>query len=95
MEIFAQLAGRFGMHAGELAEVASFYSLLTLPPARAVFQVCTGLPCCLRGARHIVAELEHKFGIRRWRRHVRRPLRVLRRSNASVHARRRRWCRSI
>ena len=63
MEIFAQLAGRFGMHAGELAEVASFYSLLTLPPARAVFQVCTGLPCCLRGARHIVAELEHKFGI--------------------------------
>src|SRR5579885_749851 len=64
MEVAAQIAARFDMRPGEVAEVASFYSLLTLPPARAVLQVCTGLPCCLRGARSIVEELEGRLGIR-------------------------------
>jgi NADH-quinone oxidoreductase subunit F len=63
MEVFRQLAGRFEMRVAEVAEVASFYSLFTLPRARAVFQVCTGLPCCLRGARGIVGELERRLGI--------------------------------
>ena len=63
METFTELAELFDMQAAEVAEVASFYSLLTLPPARAVLQVCTGLPCCLRGARQIVQELERRLAI--------------------------------
>src|SRR5579875_2297809 len=64
MDVLTQIAGRFNMRPAEVAEVASFYSLLTLPPARAVLQVCTGLPCCLRGARSVVQELEGRLGIR-------------------------------
>ena len=63
-EVFAEVGEIFGMRAGEVAEVASFYSLFNLPTARAVFQVCTNLPCCLRGARGIVRDLEHHLGIK-------------------------------
>ncbi len=61
-EAYAEVAAVFGMRAGEVAEVASFYSLFMLPPAQAVFQVCTNLPCSLRGARGIVELLEDRIG---------------------------------
>ncbi len=61
---FAELGPMFAMRANEVAEVASFYSLFNLPPAQAVFQVCTNLPCCLRGARGVVRELERRLGIK-------------------------------
>src|SRR5579885_2386911 len=61
-EAYAEIGGLFGLREGEVAEVASFYSLFTQPSARAVFQVCTNLPCCLRGARGIVELLEQKIG---------------------------------
>src|SRR5271155_3053215 len=57
-EVYGEIGDHFGMRAGEVAEVASFYSLYNLPPGQAVFQVCTNLPCCLRGARGLVHELE-------------------------------------
>ncbi len=63
-EVYAELAPLFGMPVREMAEVASFYSLFTQPRARAVFQVCTNLSCCLRGARDIVRTLEHRLGIK-------------------------------
>ncbi|MGH7906823.1 MAG: NAD(P)H-dependent oxidoreductase subunit E, partial [Candidatus Binataceae bacterium] len=63
-EAFAEIAPMFDMRTGEVAEVASFYSLFNLPPAKAVFQVCMGLPCCLRGSRAIVDELERRLGIK-------------------------------
>jgi NADH-quinone oxidoreductase subunit F len=63
-EAFAELAPLFGMHANEVAEVASFYSLFNLPRAQAVIQVCTNLPCCLRGARGLVRELERRLAIK-------------------------------
>ncbi|MGZ6210884.1 MAG: NADH-quinone oxidoreductase subunit NuoE family protein, partial [Candidatus Binataceae bacterium] len=63
-EAFAELAPLFGMRANEVAEVASFYSLFNLPRAQAVIQVCTNLPCCLRGARGVVRELERRLGIK-------------------------------
>jgi NADH-quinone oxidoreductase subunit F len=63
-EIFADVGEFFGMRAGEVAEVASFYSLFKLPRAQAVLQVCTGLPCCLRGARGVVRELEERLRIK-------------------------------
>jgi NADH-quinone oxidoreductase subunit F len=61
-EIFAELGEHFGMSAGEVAEVASFYSLFNQPRAQAIVQVCTGLPCCLKGARGIVREAEKLTG---------------------------------
>jgi NADH-quinone oxidoreductase subunit F len=63
-EVFAELAELFGMRPAEVAEVASFYNFFTLPRARAVLQVCTGLPCCLRGARGIVKRFEQRLKIR-------------------------------
>ncbi|HJU28848.1 MAG TPA: NADH-quinone oxidoreductase subunit NuoF, partial [Candidatus Binataceae bacterium] len=63
-ETFAEVGEFFGMRAGEVAEVASFYSLFKLPRAQAVFQVCTGLPCCLRGARDVVSDLERRLRIK-------------------------------
>src|SRR5579872_5412114 len=61
-DAFTEIGGLFSMRAGEVAEVASFYSLFTQPPAQAVIQVCTNLPCCLRGARGIVELLEERVG---------------------------------
>jgi NADH-quinone oxidoreductase subunit F len=63
-QAFAELAPLFKMHANEVAEVASFYSLFNLPRAQAVIQVCTNLPCCLRGARGLVRDLERRLGIK-------------------------------
>src|SRR5205823_11912196 len=48
----------------EVAEVVSFYSLFNQPRARAIIQVCTNLPCCLKGARGIVRDLEHRLGVK-------------------------------
>ncbi|HKV53977.1 MAG TPA: NADH-quinone oxidoreductase subunit NuoF [Candidatus Binataceae bacterium] len=63
-EIFEEIGGLFGMRAGEVAEVASFYSLFKQPRAKAILQVCTNLPCCLKGARGVVRELEQRLGIK-------------------------------
>src|SRR5215831_7979685 len=63
-EVFAEVGQFFGMRPDEVAEVVSFYSLFNQPRAQAIFQVCTNLPCCLKGARGIVRQLEHRLGIR-------------------------------
>jgi NADH-quinone oxidoreductase subunit F len=63
-ETFAEIGQFFGMCSGEVAEVASFYSLFNQPRAKAVLQVCTNLPCCLKGARTIVRDLERRLGIK-------------------------------
>ncbi len=62
--IFAEIAGIFGLHPIEVAEIASFYSLFNQPKAEAVIQVCTNLSCCLRGARGIVEQMERDLGIK-------------------------------
>src|SRR5579875_1686406 len=54
----------FSLSAGEVAEVASFYPLLNTPPAQVNVQVCTNLPCALRGARALVDELQQRLGIK-------------------------------
>jgi len=63
-DVLAEVGEHFGMRAGEVAEVVSFYSLFNLPRAQAVLQICTNLPCCLKGARRIVCELERRLGIK-------------------------------
>jgi len=62
-EVFAEVGEHFGMRAGEVAEVASFYSLFNQPKAQAIIQVCVGLPCCLNDARGLVHTAEKKLGI--------------------------------
>jgi NADH-quinone oxidoreductase subunit F len=63
-EVFAELGEIFELPPIEVAEVASFYPLYNQPPAQAILQVCTNLPCCLRGARGIVRQLEQQLGIK-------------------------------
>lgn len=63
-EVYADLAPIFRMRVIEVAEVASFYSLFRQAPAEAVIQVCTNVPCCIRGARKIVRDLEQRLGIK-------------------------------
>ena len=63
-EVFAEIGQFFGMRSDEVASVASFYSLFKQPRARAVLQVCTNLPCCLKGARGIVLEIQDRLGIK-------------------------------
>jgi NADH-quinone oxidoreductase subunit F len=63
-ETLAEIGQFFGMRSGEVAEVVSFYSLFNQARAQAVLQVCTNLPCCLKGARGIVRELEQRLGIK-------------------------------
>jgi NADH-quinone oxidoreductase subunit F len=62
--IFAELAAVFALRPIEVAEVASFYPTFNQPKAQAVLQVCTNLPCALRGARNVVRELERGLGIK-------------------------------
>jgi NADH-quinone oxidoreductase subunit F len=64
VEVFAEIGQFFGMRSDEVASVASFYSLFKQPRARAVLQVCTNLPCCLKGARGIVREIQDRLGIK-------------------------------
>jgi NADH-quinone oxidoreductase subunit F len=63
-EVLAEIGQIFGMPGDEVASVVSFYSLFNQPRAQAILQVCTNLPCCLKGARGIVRELEHRLGIK-------------------------------
>src|SRR6516225_8464793 len=63
-EVFAEIGQFFGMRPDEVAEVVSFYSLFNRPRGQAILQVCTNLPCCLKGARGIVRALEHRLGIK-------------------------------
>ncbi len=62
--IFDELAEIFALRPIEVAEVASFYPMFNQPRAQAILQVCTNLPCCLRGARKIVTGLEDQLGIK-------------------------------
>jgi len=49
----------------EVQEVISFYSMFHADPVgRWHVQVCTNLPCCLRGARQLMRGLEQTLGIR-------------------------------
>src|SRR5579863_4821542 len=62
--IFAEVAEAFALSPLEVAEVASFYSLFNQPKAEVIIQVCTNLPCGLRGARGIVRQLERGLGVK-------------------------------
>jgi NADH-quinone oxidoreductase subunit F len=64
-EVMLEVAGLFGLDAAEVGEFASFYHMLNShgEPGQYHIEVCTNVPCMLRGSRVLVATLEEKLGI--------------------------------
>jgi NADH-quinone oxidoreductase subunit E len=64
-DLVPELAALLEIHVIEVWEVISFYSLFHAEPiGRFHFQVCTNLPCCIRGARAVVRAFERVLDIR-------------------------------
>jgi NADH-quinone oxidoreductase E subunit len=64
-EQMSELAGMFGIRPIEVLEVVSFYNMFyDRPQGRHHVYVCTNLPCSLRGARRLLAELEEHLGVK-------------------------------
>jgi NADH-quinone oxidoreductase subunit E len=60
-----ELAEIFEIRPVEVMEVVSFYNMFhDRPQGRHHVYVCTNLPCSLRGARALLAELEHHLGVK-------------------------------
>jgi NADH-quinone oxidoreductase subunit E len=61
----AELARIFEIRPVEVMEVVSFYNMFhDRPQGRHHVYVCTNLPCSLRGARTLLAELEAHLGVK-------------------------------
>lgn len=64
-ETARSLAAFFEIHPIEVMEVVSFYNMFfDRPQGRHHVRVCTNLPCSLRGARSLLAQLEARLGVR-------------------------------
>jgi NADH-quinone oxidoreductase subunit E len=60
-----ELAAIFEIRPVEVMEVISFYNMFyDRPQGRHHVYVCTNLPCSLRGARQLLAALEHHLGVK-------------------------------
>jgi NADH-quinone oxidoreductase subunit F len=58
------VGGLLGVAVSHVREVVSFYSMLrTVEAGRHELRVCTSLPCMLRGAGGVVAELKHRLTV--------------------------------
>jgi NADH-quinone oxidoreductase E subunit len=58
------VADKLGMAPMRVYEVATFYTMFNLKPVgRKHVQVCTNLPCQLRGANAVLATCRHELGI--------------------------------
>jgi NADH-quinone oxidoreductase subunit E len=64
-DVVPDLAGLLEISVIDVWEVISFYSLFHAEPlGRYHLQVCTNLPCCIRGARAVVRAFERVLDIR-------------------------------
>lgn len=64
-ELAAELGAIFEIRPIEVMEVVSFYNMFyDRPQGRHHVYVCTNLPCSLRGARQLLAELEAHLGVK-------------------------------
>jgi NADH-quinone oxidoreductase E subunit len=64
-EQMRELAAIFEIRPIEVLEVVSFYNMFyDRPQGRHHVYVCTNLPCSLRGARKLLAELEEHLGVK-------------------------------
>jgi len=58
------VSDRLGIPVAHVREVVSFYTMYrTKPIGRHHIQVCTNLPCVLRGAERVVADFKERLGI--------------------------------
>ena len=59
-----EVAEYLGMAPMAVHEVSSFYNMYNLEPVgKYKLNVCTNLPCQLRGGAHALSHLEHKLGV--------------------------------
>jgi NADH-quinone oxidoreductase E subunit len=64
-EVLAEIGEYIGIHAAQVREVASFYTMYNLKPVgKFHLKICTNVACALRGAEKLVAQCERKFGVR-------------------------------
>jgi NADH-quinone oxidoreductase subunit E len=60
-----EIGAYIGIHAAQVREVASFYTMYNLKPVgKYHLKICTNVACALRGAEELVEHCEKRFGIR-------------------------------
>ena len=65
-ENIQEVAARLNIPVSQAYSVATFYNAFSLKPkGEYIIQVCMGTACHVRGAPHIVEELERQLGIKR------------------------------
>jgi NADH-quinone oxidoreductase E subunit len=65
-EVLEEIGAYIGIHAAQVREVASFYTMYNLKPVgRYHLKICTNVACCIRGAYDLVEHCEKKWGIQR------------------------------
>ena len=64
-EVMAEIGEYIGVHAAQIREVASFYTMYNLSPVgKTHLKICTNVACCLRGADELMDFAEKKLGIK-------------------------------
>jgi NADH-quinone oxidoreductase E subunit len=64
-EVMEEVGEYIGIHAAQVREVASFYTMYNLKPVgKYHLKICTNVACCLRGAYDLVEHCEKKFAIK-------------------------------
>jgi NADH-quinone oxidoreductase E subunit len=64
-EVLEEIGAYIGIHAAQVREVASFYTMYNLNPVgKYHIKVCTNVACCLRGADELVEHVEKKLNIK-------------------------------
>jgi NADH-quinone oxidoreductase subunit E len=64
-EVLAEIGEYIGVHAAQIREVASFYTMYNLNPVgKNHLRICTNVACCLRGADDLMNYAERKLGIK-------------------------------
>lgn len=64
-EVMDEVGAYIGIHAAQVREVASFYTMYNLKPVgKYHLKICTNVACALRGAEDLVQHCEKKFDIR-------------------------------
>jgi NADH-quinone oxidoreductase subunit E len=64
-EVLEEIGAYIGIHAAQVREVASFYTMYNLKPVgKYHLKICTNVACCLRGANELVEHVEKKLDIK-------------------------------
>ena len=65
-EVLEEIGNYIGVHAAQIREVASFYTMYNLSPVGKMhLKICTNVACCLRGADELMDFAEKKLGIKK------------------------------